>query len=225
MTDDPFDALDAEAARLDGYFADLDGDRWRVASRCDGWDRRAILAHLIGIEQYIQACLDDRVAAYASQAGSDVGYEDFNEYMVASMADVDTDELVSRWHHLMTEQHARLRERGADSLIETHAGPYPLGRQTWYFASELAIHADDIDAPVTDEERAERQAWRLRFGLDALRESERGVEVTETPEGFLVSDAEQSVKLSRADLVEALSGRLKDSRVPSSLRDALVALA
>lgn len=225
MTDDPFDALDTEAARLDRYFAGLDGTQWQVPSRCEGWDRRAILAHLVGIEQYLRAGLDDRVAEYAAQAGPNVGYEDFNEYMVASMADVDTDELVNRWHDLITEDHPRLRDRGVDGRMATHAGPYPVGRQTWYFASELAIHGDDIDVPVSENERADREAWRLTFALDALRESGRGIEVTETPDGYLVRDADQSVALSRTDLIEALSGRLEDTSVPQSMRDALVVLA
>lgn len=225
MADNPFDRLDAETHRLDTYFGGLDAEAWRVASRCPGWDRKAMLAHLIGIEDYIRAGLDGTVAGYASQAGEGVGYERLNEYLIERHADTPAAELLEHWRAQVAELHPRLRDRGTDATIDTQAGEYPLGRQTWFFATELAIHADDIDVPVSDAERDDRLAWRLEFARDALAEYGQGVMVEPDDDGYRASFGDESVRLDPAELVEAMSGRLDADRVPKRLLRRLVVLA
>ena len=36
---DPYDLMDVEADRLDGFFATLDDAGWQQPSRCEGWSR------------------------------------------------------------------------------------------------------------------------------------------------------------------------------------------
>ena len=223
--DDPFDRLDGEAARLDGFFAGLSGDQWGVESRCPGWDRRKMLAHLIGIEDYIRAGLDDRVAEYTDQAGPGVGYEQLNEYLISKRAGVAAEELLAQWRGQVAELHPRLRAAGAEAIIATQAGPYPLGRQAWYLASELAIHADDIAVPVTAAERDDRLGWRLAFALEALAEYGKTVQVESTTAGYRVTAGAESATLTAAGLVEAASGRLPHGEIPEALRRGLVVLA
>jgi hypothetical protein len=43
--------------------------------------------------------------------------------------------------------------------------------QVWHIAQEYATHADDIGAPVSEEEREARLRWRSFFGLFARAES------------------------------------------------------
>lgn len=225
MSDDPFDRLDAETARIDAFYANLPADQWTVASRCPGWDRTAMLAHLLGIEDYIRAGLDDTVAAYANQAGAGVGYEQLNEFLIRRHTDTPGRELLERWRAAAAELHPRLRERGVDAVIATQAGEYPLGRQTWFFACELAIHADDVAVPITEAERTDRLAWRLAFARDALAEYGQGVIVEADGEDCRVSFGDETARLSAAEFVEATSGRLDDDRVPDRLRRRLVVLA
>ncbi|WP_169313833.1 maleylpyruvate isomerase family mycothiol-dependent enzyme [Stackebrandtia nassauensis] len=225
MTDNPFDRLDAETRRVDAFLSGLSPDEWRVESRCPGWDRKAMLAHLSGIEDYIRAGLDGTVDAYANQAGQGVGYEQLNEFLIRRHAETPTDELLRRWREQVAESHPRLRERGVDAVIDTQAGEYPLGRQTWFFACEYAIHADDIAVPVTEAERDDRLAWRLEFARDALAEYGKGVTVEPSGDGYEVSFGDEKARLSTADLVEATSGRLDEDRLPERLRRRLVVLA
>jgi hypothetical protein len=59
---------------------------------------------------------------------------------------------------------------GLDARIETSAGPYPLRLEVWHLAREYAIHADDIEVPMTSRERQTQLRWRVAFGLFAARE-------------------------------------------------------
>ena len=61
---DPYDIMDAEAARLDRFFAGLDADAWMQPSRCEGWSVRDVLAHLLASEGYNAASLDGKVAEF-----------------------------------------------------------------------------------------------------------------------------------------------------------------
>jgi uncharacterized protein (TIGR03083 family) len=205
MQGNPFDELDAEARRVDDFYARLGPDEWREPTRCAGWDRADLLAHLVGIEDYTRACLDDRVDEYAKQAG-DVGYERLNEVLVERRRGTPGAQLLAEWRAKVAENHRRLRERGTDATLATSAGPYPLGRQAWYLACELAIHADDAGVPVPEAARSARLAWRSAFGLDALHEVHPEVTV-DTTDGFRIG----STVLSEEEFVEATSGRL-DSR-------------
>jgi hypothetical protein len=76
---DPFDILDAEAYRLEGFFATLDGDDWLRPTRCAGWRRREMLAHLAASEQYNQATIDDTVPQLLKQAEAS-GATDLNAF-------------------------------------------------------------------------------------------------------------------------------------------------
>jgi uncharacterized protein (TIGR03083 family) len=227
VTDNPFDLLDSETSRLDRFFNGLRDLEWRKESRCRGWDRKAMLAHLIGIEDYVRAGLDDTVDAYADQAGAGVGYQQLNEFLVARHADTPVDQLLRHWCDQVSELHPRLRERGVDpqALLATHAGKYPLARQTYYFASELAIHADDLAVPITAAEEQHRLAWRLEFALDALAEVNPSVSVRVESNGYTVSTDEQTASLSASELLNAIAGRSSGSELPVPMRRALVALA
>ena len=44
---DPYELMEAEAARLDRFFSGLDDATWSRPSRCAGWSVRDVLAHLL----------------------------------------------------------------------------------------------------------------------------------------------------------------------------------
>ena len=67
---DPYDLMEAEAARLDRFFVGLDTNDWARPSRCAGWSVRDVLAHLLSSEQYNRASLDGTVADFIASVGA-----------------------------------------------------------------------------------------------------------------------------------------------------------
>lgn len=226
MDQNPFDAFDAEAARIDRFYTELAPADWQAPTRCAGWNRKDVLAHLGTVEDYTRACLDDRVGEFAGQGGSDIGYERLNDVLVGQRAGTDPQQLLAEWRLKVKEVHPRLRERGRDGTMTTSVGPYPVARQTWYLASELAIHADDAGVPVGEQEYRERLRWRVTFAIDALAESAKQVQV-ESGGGdhYALRLAGAAATLTAEELVEAAAGRLPAERLPAELRRAVVVLA
>ena len=59
---------------------------------------------------------------------------------------------------------------GVSGRIPTSVGPYPLRLQVWHLAQEYAIHADDIEVPMSARDRQAQLRWRAAFGLFAAEE-------------------------------------------------------
>ncbi len=222
---DPFDIFDAEAARLDRFFSGLDADGWRRPSRADGWSVRDVLGHLAGEELYNQACLDGALPELRSLMAREgiSGYDEFNEWCVRRRRDVPVDEVLAEWRAKNGDTRRRMRELGPDALLETMAGPYPVGRQTFHYDSEYATHADDVGAPVSDDEAEGRTRWRVEVGRFVLAESGSTAQVEQTAEQIWVAAGGVSASLSPPEFVEATVGRLPedhplDPRLVAALR-------
>ncbi|HEV7897263.1 MAG TPA: maleylpyruvate isomerase N-terminal domain-containing protein [Planosporangium sp.] len=226
MERNPFDLLDAEMVRLDHFYAGLADPGWREPTRCAGWDRKDLLAHLCGVEDYTRACLHDTLDDYLAEVKASGGYARYNDVVVRARADDPPDKLLAEWRAKAADNHRRLRERGPDATMTTSVGPYPLVRQSFYLACEKAIHADDAGVPVSAGERSGRLAWRATFGLQALGESAPQVRVEGGDGSYTVTLKDTSATLSEEDFVEATSGRLPaDHPVPAEVRGALAVLA
>lgn len=225
---DSFDLLDAEAADLDRYLADLPADNWVRPSRCAGWRVRDVLAHLAGEELYNHACLDDDLAGFSarlSRAGVG-GLAGFNDWCVAQRRDLPVADVLAEWRDASGRTRRELRARGAEAMLPTQAGPYPVGLQAFHLASETATHADDMHEPTAGAEEPKRSNWRARFGWYALREAGADVRVTERDGRYLVSTGDAQAQLSEGEFVEATVDRLAtDHPLPAPLRRALVCLA
>ena len=81
-----------------------------------------------------------------------------------------TAEVLAAWN----EQNARTRAgfRAADGTdIDSSIGAYPGRAQAFHVAYELAVHADDIDAPVADDESDTREEWMAAVSRFALPRS------------------------------------------------------
>jgi uncharacterized protein (TIGR03083 family) len=202
---DPFDLLDAEARRIDGFFSQLQAEQWHAPTRCEGWDRRVLLTHLAVVEDYTQACLDDTLDELMTQARQEGGLDGWG---FRRRAGHPPEQILKEWRLRSADSRRRLRERGPAGTMTTSVGPYPVGRQTFYLASESAIHADDAGVPVEPGERAARLAWRVRFSRVALREYQRPAEVEPTAGGHLVRLQGLQATLSDEDFMEAAAGRL-----------------
>src|SRR5438445_412897 len=129
---DPFDLMDAEGRRLEGFFATLDGDDWLRPTRCAGWRRRELLAHLAASEEYNRATLDGSLADFLARgtAAGATDLESFNDWGVRSRAERTPEELLEEWRQTSTSNRHAMRELGWDGTLQTAgAGPYPAGRQ------------------------------------------------------------------------------------------------
>lgn len=221
---DPFDLLDAETLRVDRHYSALRGKQWLAPTRCSDWNRLQLLAHLAAIEDYTRAGLADQVTELMTAAPS-TGMDELNRWGVDQRADRRPARLLEEWRALSAANRRELRRRGIDATIDTAAGPYPLGRQTYYLASELAIHGDDAGVVTSAAEHAARLAWRVRFARVAIAEVSHGVFLQVHDGGQTVRVGNDEAFLDDETLVEAASGRLAPGRLPAALHKALVALA
>ncbi|MCT9935222.1 maleylpyruvate isomerase family mycothiol-dependent enzyme [Planotetraspora sp. A-T 1434] len=223
---DPFDIFDTEATRLDRYFASLDEEAWNRPSRCEGWSVRDVLAHLAGEELYNHACLDGDIEGFfemLEREGVRGGFVDFNEWCVRKRHGLPVEQVLQEWRDKNAETRERMRGLGRDATLGTSAGPYPVGLQTFHYDSEYATHADDVGAPVGNEEAVARVEWRVEVGLFALAERGSDVQVERVGRQLRVRVNSATVDLSPADFVEATVSRLPaehplDRRVRSALR-------
>ncbi|MFG2005315.1 maleylpyruvate isomerase family mycothiol-dependent enzyme [Spirillospora sp. NPDC048911] len=224
----PFDVLDTEYARLDAHFTGLGEDGWNRPSRCEGWTVRDVLAHLAGEELYNHACLNDdldRLFALLDERGvKDLGA--FNDWTVDERRGLPVGQVLDEWRTGNAETRRRMRELGVDATLTTMSGPYPVGAQTFHYASEYATHADDVGVPVTPEEEPARTAWRARVGIFVLDEQGSLVRVEQIPGGYRVTLDDTSADLSAVDFVDATTRRLPaDYPLDKELCRALACLA
>jgi uncharacterized protein (TIGR03083 family) len=204
---DPYDLMATEADRLDRYFVGLDDAAWSRASRCDGWTVRDLLAHLTASEDYNRACLDGTVSAFLASMG-ERGVTDLasaNEVGIRDLDGVATPELLATWRTRATENREAFRARdGGD--VDSSVGAYPARWQAFHLAFELAIHADDVGAPVTDEAAARTQ-WLAQFGRFALKESKPDTETEAHAGRTRVRGGDVDVDLPDSEFVRAAAGR------------------
>jgi uncharacterized protein (TIGR03083 family) len=221
---DPFSLFDAEARRLDGFFVSLHEADWARPTRCEGWRRRELLAHLAASEDYNHATLDGTVPQLIEQAtaaGAE-GLDAFNAWGVQRLAGSTVDEVLALWRSANGETRQRFRALGWDGTLQTFVGPYPAGLQAFHLAHELALHADDMAVPVADGERRLRGTWQARFARFTLREYGREVEVETDGSRNRIRGAGHEVELDDEGLVDACSARLPaDHPMPQSLRNLL----
>jgi uncharacterized protein (TIGR03083 family) len=207
---DPFDLLDREADRVHDLFT-REPD-WSRPSRCAGWTVRDMLGHLMSLEDYTRAALDNGVGD-VFRAAEEAGVLDvpaFNDWQIRVYAEVPTDELLGGWREAQLVNRQELRERGRHGSVDTLIGQYPSWLQTFHFAIEYAAHGDDIYVPVPDEDRSERCGWRVAFGQFVLEELEKPVTVTLRDDRVVVESDLGRTELSREDFVEATVARLPD---------------
>ncbi|GAA3446907.1 hypothetical protein Pve01_46290 [Planomonospora venezuelensis] len=207
----PFDLFDTEAERLSRHFSHLDAAGWNRPSRCTGWSVRDVLAHLEGEELYNHAVLDDDLGGFHAmleREGVQDGVAGFNDWCVRHRRDAAVEEVLAEWRHRNGETRRRMRALGRDALLTTSAGPYPAGLQAFHYASEYATHADDVGAPVGDDEFDHRVWWRTEVGVFALAEHSPEVQVEVTAERIWVCSHGASAQVPAPVFVEATVGRL-----------------
>jgi hypothetical protein len=96
---------------------------------------------------------------------------------------------------------------GLDARIETSAGPYPLRLEIWHLAREYAIHADDIEVPMTARERQAQLRWRVAFGLFAAHEEGEPVDAQVERDRVLLRNGKRQYDLDFETFIAYLTNR------------------
>ena len=208
---DPYDLMDTEAARLDGFFAGLDEAAWSRPTRCAGWTVRDLLAHLVASEDYNSASLNGTVGDFLGSLGAR-GATDLtsaNELGIRDLDDRTPAQLIDDWRTVNGATRAGFRDRdGTD--VDTSVGAYSARWQAFHLAFELAVHADDVGVPVSAGERDARLAWQTKFGRFALKELNKDLAIEPGNGTTHVKGDGLDVDLPDAEFVEAVAARVGD---------------
>ncbi len=132
-----------------------------------------VVAHLSTDEVYNQACLDHTLDRLPSASGGLTGW---NARGVRVRRGMPPLEVLQEWEARQERVRRAWGALGLDARIETSVGPYPLRLEAWHLAREYAIHADDIEVPMTARERRAQLRWRVAFGLFAAQEEGEAVD-------------------------------------------------
>jgi hypothetical protein len=125
-----------------------------------------VVAHLSTDEVYNQACLDGTM----EQLPFGGGLRAWNERGVRVRRGLSPLEVLQEWEARQERVRRAWGAIGVDGRIDTSVGRYPLRLQVWHLAREYAIHADDIEVPLSPAERRAQLRWRVAFGLFAAYE-------------------------------------------------------
>jgi hypothetical protein len=143
--------------------------------------------------------------------------DEFNEAGVALYADTSTVEMLVAWRRQSADSRAGFRAAdGTD--IDSSIGSYPGRSQAFHVAYELAIHADDMGAPIGADESDDRQRWLAGVSRFALTERKDDVSVERSGDGFVVRQGDRTTNFDRASFIAGVSDRAAPS--PPSEADA-----
>jgi uncharacterized protein (TIGR03083 family) len=214
---DPYDLMAAEADRIAQYYKSLSDDGWKQPSRCAGWNRRDLVAHLASTEDYNQACLDGKVQDFMTNMGAQ-GVTDLasaNELGIRSFDDQTSQAVLELWQNRCLDHIDGFRARDGGQ-VDTTVGAYPARRQAFHLAFELATHADDAGVPVSASEAAARADWQARFSRSALKELKPELSIEARNGRTHVATDAIDVDLADERFVQAVMARLPaDSGIDS----------
>ena len=225
---DPVGLLDQEIERLEQFFESLEGADWSRGTRCAGWGRREVLAHLAGADAYHVAGIDntlDEMTGAAGKAGV-TDLDSFNLWQVNLRADRTTDEVLDEWRRLNRAMRDGFRWLGEEGTVATMIGPYPARMQAFHVVNHAATHADDMGVPVDPADAAARLAWRVAVCEFGLSEADSPVELERAPDANRVRVGGAEAVLTDQELVEAVNARLPANHWSQvGIRDAIKVLA
>jgi hypothetical protein len=138
-----------------------------MPSHARGWSVKDIVAHLSTDEVYNQACLDHTLGQLPEGGGS---LNDWNARGVRIRRGLNPLETLQEWEARQERVRHAWGKIGVNGRIDTSVGRYPLRLQVWHLAREYAIHADDIEVPMSPQERQAQLWWRVVFGIFASKE-------------------------------------------------------
>jgi hypothetical protein len=176
-----------------------------------------VVAHLSTDEVYNQAGLDGTL----EQLPFSGGLGGWNGRGVRIRRGMSALEVLQEWEARQERVRRAWGAIGVDGRIDTSVGRYPLRLQVWHLAREYAIHADDIEVPMSPRERTAQLRWRVAFGLFAAREEGEPVDAEIIGARVRLRDRGRDHELDLETFVAYLTNRpqqLKDARARATIR-------
>jgi uncharacterized protein (TIGR03083 family) len=211
----PFPAYDREIARLRAYLRQLPDRAWSAPSHCRGWSVKDVVAHFSTDEEYNQACLDGTLSRLPSSGGGLGGWNGRGVRVRRQLSPLET---LQEWEARQALVRRAWGRIGVEGSIETSIGPYPLRLQVWHLAREYAIHADDIEVPMSEAERRAQLRWRIGFGIFAAREEGDPVNASLDGDVVRLRQAGQVHELDMETFIAFLTNRPQQLRDPAKRR-------
>jgi uncharacterized protein (TIGR03083 family) len=184
-------------------------------SHCRGWSVKDVVAHLSTDEVYNQACLDDTLDQLPSVGGGLTGWNARGVRVRRAMPPI---EVLQEWEARQDRVRRAWGALGLEARLQTSAGPYPLRLEIWHLAREYAIHADDIEVPMTAREREAQLRWRVAFGLFAAREEGEPVDAEVEREWVRLRHRGQAYELDFETFIAYLTNRPQQLKDPAGRR-------
>jgi uncharacterized protein (TIGR03083 family) len=199
---------------LRSHLRGLDKRAWSVPSHCRGWSAKDIVAHLSTDEVYNQACLDGTL----NELPFSGGLGGWNGRGVRIRRGFSPLETLQEWES--RQEHVRIAwgKIGVDGTIPTSVGRYPLRLQIWHLAREYAIHADDIEVPMSPAERRAQLRWRVAFGLFAAGEEGEDVDASLEGDRVRLRQDGREHELDLETFIAYLTNRPQQLRDPKQRR-------
>ena len=186
-----------------------------MRSHCRGWSVKDVVAHLSTDEVYNQACLDETLDQLPSVGGGLTGWNARGVRVRRAMPPI---EVLQEWEARQERVRRAWGALGLEARIQTSAGPYPLRLEIWHLAREYAIHADDIEVPMTARERQAQLRWRVAFGLFAAREEGEPVDAEVEREWVRLRHRGQAYELDFETFIAYLTNRPQQLKDPVGRR-------
>ena len=186
-----------------------------MRSHCLGWSVKDVVAHLSTDEVYNQACLDDVLDQLPSVGGGLTGWNARGVRVRRAMPPI---EVLQEWEARQERVRRAWGALGLEARLQTSAGPYPLRLEIWHLAREYAIHADDIEVPMTARERQAQLRWRVAFGLFAAREEGEPVDAEVEREWVRLRHRGQAYELDFETFIAYLTNRPQQLKDPAGRR-------
>ncbi len=176
-----------------------------------------MVAHLSTDEVYNQACLDGTL----DELPFSNGLHGWNARGVRVRRTMSPLETLQEWEARQERVRRAWGKIGLDGRIETSVGQYPLRLQLWHLAREYAIHADDVEVPMSQRERQVQLRWRAAFGLFASREEGEAVDTELAGDRVRLRHEGRVYDLDLESFIAYLTNRpqqLKDSKQRTLVR-------
>ena len=176
-----------------------------------------MVAHLSTDEVYNQAGVDRTLDALPFSGGL-TGWNGRGVRIRRGLSPLET---LQDWEARQERVRRAWGKIGLDGRIETSVGRYPLRLQVWHLAREYAIHADDIEVPMSPHERRAQLRWRVAFGLFASREEGEPVDADLAGDRVRLRSHGRDYELDLESFIAYLTNRpqqLKDSKQRALVR-------
>lgn len=149
--DDQLAPVSRQRRRLESMLADLSGDDWAAASRCEGWTVQDVIAHIVGVNAFWAASVRAGLAGKPTRYLSAFDPVETPATMVAQMRGTTAAALISQLtdsNTALLEVFAELDDDGWRMLAEAPPGHISIRLVAQHALWDCWIHERDIALPL-----------------------------------------------------------------------------